>query len=208
MAKEYDTSIREGESIEHYYKRLAKVADQRLVRLEQLAEQDDFEGVTGYAYRRAQKALDVWGGNRFNTKMPDSPNLRNEKIADMIHFIESKTSTKGGIVSTYKARAKTMKEKYGIDMTWQQMGKVMEAYSDTDSPGSPTKVKAMGIINQIDKEGIEATMKKNQNLSDDMVVEMAKKILTDPKFRKVVKEMKLKRGHKSSILQALEEIES
>lgn len=204
MAKNYDTSIREGESIEHYYTRLAKVADQRLVRLEQLAQNPDFEGVTGYAYRRAQKALDVWGGNRFNIKMPESANLRNEKIADMIHFIESKTSTKGGIVGTYKKRAETMKKNYGIDMTWQEMGKVMEAYSDTSSPGSPTKVKAMGVINQINKDGIEEAKKKNQNINDDLVLQMAKRMLTDPKYKNVIKEMGIKGKRKSTVLGIIE----
>ena len=109
----YNTDIRPGETTEHYYHRIAKVADQRLNRLEKLSQEKGFEGVTEYAYRNAQKALDVWGGNRFNTKMPESANLRNEKIADMIHFIESKTSTKGGIVNTYEKRAKTLSEKYG-----------------------------------------------------------------------------------------------
>lgn len=207
MPKVYDTSIREGETIEHYYTRLAKVADQRLVRIEQLAKEPDFSGVEGYAYRRAKKALDVWGGNRFNTKMPESPNLRNEKIADMIHFIESKTSTKGGIVSTYKKRAATMKKDYGIDMSWQQLGKVMEAYADTSSPGSPTKVKAMGVINQIKKEGIEETLKKNQNASDDLVVKMAQKFLTDPKYKNVIKEMGIKGKQKSVILAVLEDMQ-
>ena len=207
MARKYDTSIREGESIEHYYTRLAKVADQRLVRLEQASQQENFEGVLEYAYKRAMKALDVWGGNRFNTKMPEAVNLRNEKIADMIHFIDAPTSTKQGITSIYKKRAQTMKEKYGIDMTWQQMGKVMEAYSDTASAGSPTKVKAMGVISQIKKEGIDEALKKNQNLKDDLVIDMAKKMLEDPKYKNVLKQMKVTGKNKSAILALLEDMQ-
>lgn len=205
----YNTDIRPGETTEHYYHRIAKVADQRLVRLEQLSKEKGFEGVTEYAYRNAQKALDVWGGNRFNTKMPESANLRNEKIADMIHFIESKTSTKGGIVNTYEKRAATMKKNYGLDITWQKLGKIMEAYKDDDSKGSPPKtgIKAVGVINDIKKEGLEAAMKKNRNMNDDIVMTVAKRYLENRggKYSDLLKSVKAKTSA-SAILSELEEM--
>lgn len=166
----YNTDIRPGETDEQYYKRLAKVADQRLVRLEKLSKQENFKGVENYAYARAQKALDVWGGKRFNTKMPESPNLRNEKIADMIHFIEAPTSTKEGITNIYSKRAKTLSTKYGLNVDWRDLGKIMEAFQDESSVGSPTKIKAIGIINGIKKDGIEATLKKNKNVDDPIIM--------------------------------------
>ena len=51
--------IKEGESLEHAYTRLAKQADQRLVRLEQLSEQhpDEYKGVLTYAYGLASKNI-------------------------------------------------------------------------------------------------------------------------------------------------------
>lgn len=203
----YNTDIRPGESTEQYYKRLAKVADQRLVRLEKLSQEKGFEGVEEYAYRSAQKALDVWGGKRFNTKMPESANLRNEKIADMIHFIESKTSTKSGIVGTYEKRAKTLSDKYGLDVGWKELGKIMEAFQDESSHGSPTKIKAIGIINDIKKEGLEAAMKKNRNMKDDIVMTVAKRYLEnkDGKYSDILKSVKAKTSA-SAILSELEEM--
>lgn len=203
----YNTDIRPGETTEHYYHRIAKVADQRLNRLEKLSQEKGFEGVTEYAYRNAQKALDVWGGNRFNTKMPESANLRNEKIADMIHFIESKTSTKGGIVNTYEKRAKTLSDKYGLDVKWQDLGKIMEAFQDESSHGSPTKIKALGVINDIKKEGLEAAMKKNRNMNDDIVMTVAKRYLENRggKYSDLLKSVKAKTSA-SAILSELEEM--
>lgn len=209
MAKPYDTDIRPGESIEHYYTRLAKVADRRLGRLEELSKQEGFEGVLEYSYRQAKKSLDVWGGKHFQTKMPESVNLRNEKIADMIHFIESKTSTKGGITDVYQKRADTLSNKYGLDVKWQDLGKIMEAFQDESSHGSPTKMKAIGIINDIKKEGLEAAMKKNKNIDDDIVMTVAKRYLqnSNGKYSSLLKSMDItpKRGA-SAILKEIEEM--
>lgn len=203
--KPYNTDIRPGESIEKYYTRLAKVADQRLVRLEQLSGQENFKGIEKFAYAKAQKALDVWGGTRFNTKIPDSVNLRNEKIADIIHFLQSPTSTKAGIVDIYKKRAETIKKDYGIDMNWQDMGKLMEAFSDDDSGGSPTKVKALGVIKQIDANGLQATLEKNPNVSDEMVRIAASNYLSSSDYDNIIDKLNLK-NNKSVLIQIIEGI--
>lgn len=203
--KPYNTDIRPGESIEKYYTRLAKVADQRLVRLEQLSGQENFKGIEKFAYARAQKALDVWGGTRFNIKMPESVNLRNEKIADMIHFLQSPTSTKAGIVDIYKRRAETIKKDYGIDLNWQDMGKLMEAFSDDDSGGSPTKVKALGVIKQIDANGLQATLEKNPNVSDEMVRIAASNYLNNSDYDNIIDKLNLK-NNKSVLIQIIEGI--
>lgn len=203
--KTYNTDIKPNESIESYYKRLAKVADQRLVRLEQLSGQENFKGVEKFAYAKAQKALDVWGGSRFNTKMPETPNLRNEKIADIINFLQSPTSTKAGITDVYKRRASTMKKKYGLDMSWQEMGKVMEAFSDDSTGGSATKVKAIGVIKQIDKYGIEAAEKRNPNLDDDIVKAVAERYLKNDKYSNIIDSLNLSTD-KSALIKILEEI--
>lgn len=203
--KTYNTDIKPNESIESYYKRLAKVADQRLVRLEQLSGQENFKGVEKFAYSKAQKALDVWGGSRFNTKMPETPNLRNEKIADIINFLQSPTSTKAGITDVYKRRASTMKKKYGLDMSWQEMGKVMEAFSDDSTGGSATKVKAIGVIKQIDKYGIEAAKKRNPNLDDDIVKAVAERYLKNDKYSNIIDSLNLSTD-KSALIKILEEI--
>ena len=168
--RQYDTDIKAGESIEHYYTRLAKVADERLRRLEKLSKEQYFKGVENFAYAKAQKALSVWGGDKFNRKMPESVALRNEKIADMIHFIQSPTSTKSGIKEVYQNRVNTLKQRYGLDVSWQDLGKLMEAFRDDSAAGSPTQIKAIGIINNIQKDGVQATLEKNKNINDPIIM--------------------------------------
>ena len=192
MPKTINLDMNPGESVEHYYHRLADAADHRLIRLEAMAYEPDFEGVKKFAYARAMKDLEVWGGKRFNTKMPESVNLRNEKIADIIHFLQSPTSTKTGIVNVYKKRAETIKSKYGIDLDWRQMGKLMESFSDDASGGSPTKIKALGVIKQIDKQGVEKALKKNPNVSDDIIRTVAENYLKNPKYKDLINELDLK----------------
>lgn len=192
MPKSINIDMKPGESVEQYYHRLADAADHRLIRLEAMAHEPDFEGVKKFAYARAMKDLEVWGGNRFNTKMPESVNLRNEKISDIIHFLQSPTSTKTGIVNVYKKRAETIKSKYGIDLNWQQMGRLMESFSDDASGGSPTKIKALGVIKQIDKMGVEKALKKNPNVSDDIIRTVADNYLNNPKYIDLINNLNLK----------------
>lgn len=192
MPKSINIDMNPGESIEHYYHRLADAADHRLIRLEAMSYEPDFEGVKKFAYARAMKDLEVWGGNRFNTKMPESVNLRNEKIADIIHFLQSPTSTKTGIVNVYKRRADTIKQRYGIDLKWQDMGRLMESFSDDASGGSPTKIKALGVIKQIDKMGVEKALKKNPNVSDDIIRTVAENYLNNPKYKDLINNLNLK----------------
>lgn len=192
MPKSINLDMNPGESVEHYYHRLADAADHRLIRLEAMAYEPDFEGVKKFAYARAMKDLEVWGGNRFNTKMPESVNLRNEKIADIIHFLQSPTSLKTGIVKVYKQRAETIKTTYGIDLNWQQMGKLMESFADDASGGSPTKIKALGVIKQIDKEGIDKALKKNPNISDDIIRTVAENYLNNPDYKELINRLDLK----------------
>lgn len=190
--KPYNTDIKPGEDMEHYYKRLAKVADQRLLRIQELSGTENFKGIEKFAYAKAQKALDVWGGERFNTKMPESVNLRNEKIADMIHFIQSPTSTKSGIIEVYKKRADTLNQKYGTNLSWQELGKVMESYHNDAQEGSPTFLKAIGVIKDIDKYGVEKALKKNPYMNDDIVMNVVDRYLTNDKYAGIIDSLNLK----------------
>ena len=97
MAKPYNLDYKPGETDLEYYHRLAKVADQRLVRLEEAAGlrkgkagEAGFEKVTAYAYDRAMRDLEVYGDSkRFNTKPPLNKDgtvdnrLLSEKLADI-----------------------------------------------------------------------------------------------------------------------------
>lgn len=123
--KPYDYNIKPGETDLDYYRRLAKTADERLVRLEALRHEKGFESVDKFAYARAMRDIEVWGGGRrFNTKPPEDRRQFNEKISDILRFLQSPTSTKYGIKEVYQKRADKLNEKYGAEglhVTWKDI---------------------------------------------------------------------------------------
>lgn len=175
--RKYNTAQRPGESMEHYYRRLAKAADQRLVRLEGYAHDEHFKNVTEWAYARAQKDISKWSGsgaNRFNTAPPETAQQLQSKIEDIKTFLESATSTKQGIIDIYKRRADTFNKTNGTSFTWQDLATFFERGGnellDTQY-GSETRFRAVGAIQKADpqkiREAIEEGSAKHLKLSDD-----------------------------------------
>lgn len=201
--REYNMDYRPGETDLQYYKRLAKVADQRLVRLEELAGlrvdkagnkipgKPGFEKVTKYAYDRAMRDLELYGGgNRFNTKPPLNKDgtvdnrLLSEKISDIRAFLSSVTSTKAGIEQVYTERAKTFNQQFGTNYTWQDLA---DFYQSGDAQkalavaSSETIQRSIGKIMKA-KAQMEKDMAKNANITmskkeNKVVYETAKKLL-------------------------------
>lgn len=174
----YDYDIRPGETDLQYYRRLAKTADQRLVRLEALKHDPYFRGVEKYAYARAMRDIETFGGtNRFNTKPPEARSLFNEKIADMLRFLQSPTSTKKGIVEVYQTRVNTINQKYGMNLSWQQFAQIAESgamdklFGDY---GSDTVFKAIGTVQRNKKqiEKMAEDVKDQEEKGEKQLVEM------------------------------------
>lgn len=112
------------------YKRLAKVADQRLVRLESYSHDKNFNNIQKYAYARAIKDIELYSGQgakRFNTKAPENIKTLKAKINDILNFLNSPTSTKKGVISIYKQRAESTNERYGTDFTWEELFSFIES---------------------------------------------------------------------------------
>ena len=129
------------------YRKLAKRADQRLVRLERYAETEKYKNVTQYAYAKAMRDIRSWSGKdatRFNTKPPANLNSLMAKINDIKGFLQSASSTikptadnavyndkgqivGGGIDLTYQKRADTLNVRYGTNVTWENVGAVFES---------------------------------------------------------------------------------
>lgn len=167
MARSYDVdSIRSAlnkknissAELNKIYRRVAKVADQRLVRLEQLSRQKDFKQVKQWAYKNAiQDALE-WGANtnkpRFNIKPPSKRYAVKAKINDMLNFIEKPTSTRAGIIEVYESKAKTLNEKYkeyGLNLNWSDVGTFFEStlYKKLSKKySSGTVIKAIATMKQ------------------------------------------------------------
>ena len=180
----YDVNQKPGEDLMHYYRRLAKTADQRMVRLEKAAEQEFYKPAKQWAYAKAQKDIKKWQKKtdeprlmRWNTKPPEGENLL-AKINDIKSFLESPTSTKKGITEVYKKRADTVNKKYGTKFTWQQLAKYYESGQAQlwDAKfGSKTALRTIGQIQKSKKQLIrdikQADVKDIRVVADNKVLQ-------------------------------------
>lgn len=193
MAKQYNLDYKPGEDALQYYRRLAKVADQRLVRLERLTETEGFENVTAYAYARAQRDISRYTeGHRFNTKPPLNDDgtvdyrLLKEKTADIKTFLSSVSSTKAGIISTYEKRANTLNEKYNTEYTWEDLADYFQSGDfdkhKKDKFGSSTIFKALGRIKRAESKVLKDIDNNNKiNTKDKVEIDVALKMLANSK---------------------------
>ena len=153
-ANTYNVEQNAGETLEHYYRRLAKSADQRLVRLEKYSNDKYFKVATDWAYSSAMRDIHTWNGQtatRFNTAPPSDPEKLIAKINDIKKFLSSPTSTKSGIKNTYIKKANTINKKYKTNFTWDQLAayydkKINEKWDAKF--GSKTALLAIGRINE------------------------------------------------------------
>lgn len=130
----YNLEQKPDESLVQYYRRLAKTADQRMVRLKKASQEPYFKVATEWAYAKATRDILKWippGDNkstklRFNTKPPEGEDLI-AKINDIKSFLSSPTSSKQGIINVYKKRADTVNKKYGTNFTWKQLAKYYDS---------------------------------------------------------------------------------
>ena len=182
-----DYEIEPGESEEHFYRRVMNAAKKRMQRLEKLSEEEGFEKVLNYSYRNARKEIEaLWGEGRkyFTPTIPKdrAGNVdygeRNDRMAAALHFLGSATSTKEGIVAVYEQRAKSISKLAGVDINWHQLADIAEAMDSGESGGSPSKLKAIGVIKTIEKEGIEKALKKNKNMKDEVLMKLVGDYLT------------------------------
>ena len=174
----YNYEMRPGETIQSYYRRIAKVADQRLVRLEALAQESGYGNATQWAYKRAQRDIETWSGEgakRFNTKPPSNVNQLKAKINDIKAFLGSESSTKSGIKSTYNQRLNTINRKYGTSYQTDDLQKLFSSSLwkklETKGIDSDTVMKAIGYIetNASDDEilkGLQAQSRKRKEVPE------------------------------------------
>ena len=170
--------------LEREYKRLAKQADQRLVRLEQYAKQSRFKGVLQFAYKVAMRDIKAWGGSkatRFNIKAPENTNQLKAKIADIKKFLSADSSTlratktNKGVLAIYEKRAKTLNENYGTNFSWQDLAKFFDSSINEKldaQMSSDAKMEAIAVIQQNKeavRKAIKASGEKHIDLDPDKV---------------------------------------
>ena len=155
--------------LEKVYRTLAKAADQRLKRLEDLSKEDNFQSVTKWSYARAMTDIQRWSGKeakRFNTAPPDHKLQLIAKINDIKTFLEAPTSTKSSIVNMYQSRADTINDKYGTNLNWTDLGEFFESelFEKLSSKyDSDTVMQVLGTMNS-EKDKVVKSLKY---LADD-----------------------------------------
>ena len=164
------TSAEKQEAYKKFYKRIAKVADQRLNEIEQLAKKPGYKKIKQWAYKVAMREIKGMygeGAKRFNRKPPSDLRRMYKNINRVLQFLASPTSSKQGINEVYEKRAKTISDTYDIDLDWSTVGDFFESalYKKTDSKyGSKTVIQAIGII-QADKKTVVKALKDKKPIS-------------------------------------------
>ena len=153
-----------------FYKKIAKAADNRLRRLEELSRDPKYKEVTEWAYKVAQKDIrDMFGSDarRFNKKLPANLNTVYKDINRVLKFLNAPTSTKKQIDEIFVKRANTIREKYDVDMSWSKTATVFDTvlWKKTGArKASATALKAIGVI-QKNKAQIKRALKENKPIS-------------------------------------------
>lgn len=147
------------------YRKLAKRADQRLVRLEGLSYEKGYEYVRDWAYAMAMRDIKIWAGpdaKRFNTKPPETAAKLERKIADIENFLASKTSTKKGITEVYEQRAKSINERFNTDFNWRDFANAIESgvYEKLKQDYGYNTALTVVAKMQRDKKQLEAAVKE------------------------------------------------
>lgn len=185
---------RQGEGKVEYYKRLAKQADKRMRRIEELATQKGFENIEKWAYANAiQKMKELGLGERWEkapVKVDGKIDLRelNKRITGVTQFLEMPTSTKSGIMHGYDVRTKTINEKYGTNFSWEDIAKFYESslWDKLDSKfASDSAMRVYAIIQKYKltstqdlNAAIKEAAEKNQKLTDsEEILNMVRKSL-------------------------------
>lgn len=112
------------------YIKLAKRANKRLLNLEKLSKEKNFEVVTKWSYSRAMHDIKTWGdGTRFKTSIPENINIQTLSAMrnDVYNFLNSKSSTKRDIIRLYKDKTETFNKKYNLNWSWQDMASFFES---------------------------------------------------------------------------------
>lgn len=149
------------------YRKLAKRADQRLVRLESARHDKGYKGILTYSYKGAMNSINRWGGGkRFNTKPPKDIADLESKIQDIKRFLESPTSTKSGVAKIYKKRVDTLNKNWGTNFTWQEFATFVESGTNEQLDakfGSSTKMEVVAQLQQTDQEVIDKVKESVNN---------------------------------------------
>lgn len=189
------------------YRTAAKAADQRLVRLEKLTQEENFRVADKWAYARAVRDIEQYSGEgatRFNVKPPQTMTGLTAKIEDIKTFLKAPSSTKSGIKKMYVERAEKINKDYGTNFTWEEIGTFFEderwkylgggKKEDNGKYESGTALKAIGRMRRkFSKDDLKKTIEEGSQIDlkmpDDQVTRTVRDILNDKEQSEMLLEL-------------------
>lgn len=161
------------------YRKLAKRADQRLVRLERYSDVN--KNVKEWAYKQAMFEIKKYGGEgatRFNIKPPEDQKQLERKIAAIENFLFKPTSQVRNIIKIEKKRLESLKttlkkdNRFEGDIPFADWIKIHQSGTFErmeEKYGFYTSVKSLGVIEKEQdkiKQIIEDAKEENISLLD------------------------------------------
>ena len=172
------------ESLIEEYIKLAKRANKRLSRLENLSKNPTYKNIKHWAYRTAMYSIKNMGEDRrFPTSIKKLDKKSIEEISKMRNkvydFLSQETSTKKGIDKFYIKRVKTLNEKYNINLNWWEVADFFESGGIMDKMtkagfSSKTAIRIIGVFqkNGKDIKKIIDEYNKNHKITDSISKEI------------------------------------
>lgn len=158
------------------YRKLAKRADQRLVRIEQAALDKKYKGLLSMAYKAAARVAVAYGSRknkpRFNIAPPKSARGLQAKIQSIKDFLNMETSTKSGYKQIQKKRVNKLNEKRGINFSVEDFHKISTSGVLDDLMSKYDSDVAIEIASTIANDGdklksiLKEAKKKNISIED------------------------------------------
>ncbi len=167
--------------LEKEYFALARRADARLRKIEEVSHRPEYQGIKEFAYQAAiddiQKRFGRKGQKRFGTgksALPKTSRKLQAKINAINKFLESPSSTATGVRGIYKERAEFFNKHYGTNFNWKSLAKLFEndRFDKLQEiiQGSGETLNIVGVI-QRNKRKIKQAIKKADTRTIDLVDE-------------------------------------
>lgn len=183
------------------YVKVAQRADKRLERLEKYTEQTQTKSAMKWAYGKAAHDIEKWDSAsekfnsekpRYNRNIPRDINALKKRTQEVESFLETKTSTPTGITSAYDKMQNTFKEKHGLNLSKDEIGRLFE--SGAFDKMRKSKVESTSIVKAIAEYKMEKEKLKtmiDDALSNNLYADDEQKAITQALKRSNVSLKKL-----------------
>lgn len=138
--------------LEREVKPMMMEANMKLLNLEMIAKDPEYEGIEQFAYRKAMQQIKEIRGKEFKRfNMPKNTHQLEKTKRALENFLDSPTSSRAGIEELYEKNAQSLNEKMGSKFTWQKMGAFLQAAEFEDIKAEYDSEIAVIMIKQLYK---------------------------------------------------------